>query len=65
MAKQLQEIKENLTSTVCGTPIQMAPETLRQNAYSYKVDIWAIGITFYELLTGLKPFNGRNFSEFR
>lgn len=30
----------------------MAPQTLLRNEYSHESDIWAIGITFYEMLTG-------------
>jgi serine/threonine protein kinase len=35
-----------------GTPIYMCPESLIQNKYSEKSDIWSIGILFYELLFG-------------
>jgi len=30
----------------------MSPEALKQSRYSDKSDIWAIGITAYELLYG-------------
>lgn len=35
----------------------MAPELLEQrDDYDYKVDIWALGWTFYELLYGVDPW---------
>ena len=34
----------------------MAPEIFDKNGYSFEVDIWALGIIMYNLLTGLLPF---------
>jgi serine/threonine-protein kinase len=41
-----------------GSPAYMAPEqiTAREGAYSPPVDIWALGVLLYELLTGERPF---------
>jgi serine/threonine-protein kinase len=41
-----------------GTPAYMAPEQLRREAFDHRVDIFAYGVTAYELLTGQKPFVG-------
>jgi serine/threonine-protein kinase ULK2 len=49
-----------MTQTVCGTPLNMAPEVLRGAQYNHKVDVWSLGIVFYEMLTGFTPFTGRN-----
>ena len=35
-----------------GTPMYMAPEIFKKEIYNEKVDIWAIGIITYMLLTG-------------
>ena len=42
----------------CGTKVYMAPEIiLKQHEYSKSVDIWAVGVIMYEVLTGGKhPF---------
>lgn len=41
-----------------GTPAYMAPEQLQREAYDHRVDLFAYGVTAYEILTGQKPFEG-------
>ena len=41
-----------------GTPAYMAPEQLMRQPNSHRVDIFAFGVSAYELLTGQKPFPG-------
>ena len=37
----------------CGTKVYMAPEViLKQHEYNKSVDVWAVGIILYEVLTG-------------
>jgi serine/threonine-protein kinase ULK/ATG1 len=48
----------DLAKTQCGTPLYMAPEILRGESYSSKVDVWSLGAAFYEMLTGITPFTG-------
>lgn len=40
----------------CGTVDYMAPEIVRNAPYGEEVDIWAVGILAYELVTGELPF---------
>lgn len=49
-----------LTSTgnVVGTLMSLAPEQLRTGHAEPRSDIWALGVLFYELLTGRAPFDG-------
>ena len=42
--------------TTCGTPAYIAPEMLEGTSYGSSVDMWAIGIIAYILLTGTPPF---------
>jgi len=37
----------------------MAPEVMRLEPYDFKVDIWSLGVVFYQLLFGDYPFRGR------
>ncbi|MSU62548.1 MAG: serine/threonine protein kinase [Pedosphaera sp.] len=46
------------TSDNPGTPAYMAPEQLLRQPFDHRVDIFAFGVTAYELLTGAKPFPG-------
>jgi serine/threonine protein kinase len=38
----------------------MAPESLKKNEYSFKSDVWALGIIFYEMLFNDTPWRAKN-----
>lgn len=59
--KVLQSNKQ-LTNTVLGSPLYMAPEILMNNFYNNKVDVWSLGIIFYEMLYGSCPYEGHTIS---
>lgn len=42
-----------------GSPLYMAPESLKRNEYSYKTDLWSVGIIFFEMLTGQTPWKAK------
>ena len=47
-------------TTVCGTPVYLAPEIINNRGHDEKVDIWCIGVLLFELLTGISPFQGND-----
>lgn len=48
--------QNTLRNTFCGTYDYISPEVLAKKEHSIEVDIWAIGILTYELLTATVPF---------
>ncbi|XP_065371529.1 serine/threonine-protein kinase greatwall isoform X2 [Calliphora vicina] len=42
---------------ILGTPDYLAPELLLKQGHGPAVDWWALGVCFYEFLTGIPPFN--------
>lgn len=50
--------------TVCGTPRYMAPEQWEGNdRVDARIDVFALGLIMYELVTGDSPFNGLDLRE--
>jgi serine/threonine protein kinase len=50
------------TGMVMGTPYYMAPEQARGDRIDHRVDLYAIGVIFYECLTGRRPFVAPNYN---
>lgn len=42
--------------TVTGTPYYRAPEMFEGGGYDERVDLWALGVTLFKLMTGRTPF---------
>ena len=43
-----------------GSPHYSPPEVIKYFSYSHKADIWALGMIFYELLLGKRPWTANN-----
>ena len=48
------------TGTLLGTLGYMSPQQVRGKRADALSDIWSVGVVFYELLTGRRPFKGGN-----
>lgn len=48
--------EENMTRTICGSPIYMAPEIIKYNSYTNKSDLWSLGVILYEIIIGKPPY---------
>ena len=56
IAKVLKSTLSKAISTV-GTPYYLSPEIINKQPYDSKIDIWALGVLLYELMTFKMPFN--------
>ena len=58
--------EDNVASTICGTPISMAPDIIQcdeNHKYNNSVDFWSLGTVMYELLIGYPPFYNKNYKK--
>lgn len=58
IAQMVSDQKITRTGTAVGTPKYMSPEQVRGKDLDTRSDIYSLGITIYEALTGQVPFRG-------
>ncbi|MFZ3173230.1 MAG: protein kinase [Carboxydocellales bacterium] len=63
VARLLDESELTQTKASIGTPANMAPEQVMGEQGDHKVDIFALGVLLYQMLTGLLPFRGESLGE--
>merc|ERR1712034_289626 len=49
-------LTKTIEQTIIGTPAFIAPEVVRRGKHTTSTDIWSLGITVYEMVTGKLPF---------
>ena len=50
--------KGDVFTKILGTVYYLAPEMFLRQLYDERIDIWMLGIVYYEMLTGEPPFQG-------
>jgi len=59
IARVLSETKSK-AKTVVGTPYYLSPEIIQSKPYSFKSDIWSLGVLLYEMCALQPPFNAQS-----
>ena len=54
----LTDASKTKTGTVLGSPYYMAPEQLAGKKVDGRADLFSLGVTLYQMLCGVLPFNG-------
>ena len=64
-AREMTSKEDGRIKTFKGSPLMMAPEVFDRywgngEGYSHKIDVWAMGVLFYLMLTGMYMFSAEN-----
>ena len=54
-ARELRQ--QDLSATICGSPMYFSPEILVNRKYNHSTDIWSFGVVLYYCLYGVTPFS--------
>ena len=60
---RLMDVSRTRTGVILGTPSYMSPEQLEGENVNGHTDLFALGVSLYQLLTGYLPFRGTSMTE--
>ncbi|GFR43079.1 hypothetical protein Agub_g4086 [Astrephomene gubernaculifera] len=60
LSRVLTNDRTHVSTRPYGTPTHMAPELWTKGHVSQQADVYAFGVTLWELATGLRPYKGLN-----
>jgi predicted Ser/Thr protein kinase len=60
---RLMDVSRTRTGVILGTPSYMSPEQLQGENVNGHTDLFALGVSLYQLLTGYLPFRGTSMTE--